>query len=384
MCSFFCDLLLLKCQETSPQASSNAFEVVLDRDLGYVGHVSKGRIMIFVPLSLLTSLLLTLVLVRFVMDRDLRQPAHRLFALLIGCYAVQSGLVSLRWGYGLLGAGLAAGFVAPLMPVVAYLAFAALGERLAGWRLWPLLLVALNWCVRFVAPLQADGVLLLTYLVFGVLLLAQAFRGTDTLSLSPLRSANRQVLAMGVTGATLMGAALTDVFIFVDFVRNDGANAALAVTLAQTLFGLLVGVAASFGRATGGAEAPQPATKPASATSEDAQIIEDLQRLFETEGLHRDEDLSLRRLARRLGLPDRKVSHAINRSGQSVSQFVNGYRINEACQKLTQSDETVLAISLASGFATKSNFNREFQRVTGMSPSRWRAQGRASDADPPE
>lgn len=27
------------------------------------------------------------------------------------------------------------------------------------------------------------------------------------------------------------------------------------------------------------------------------------------------------------------------------------------------------------GFSTKSNFNREFKRVTGLSPSEWRKQG---------
>ena len=33
------------------------------------------------------------------------------------------------------------------------------------------------------------------------------------------------------------------------------------------------------------------------------------------------------------------------------------------------------------GFSTKSNFNREFRRVTGMSPRQWRS-GSKSIADP--
>ena len=103
-----------------------------------------------------------------------------------------------------------------------------------------------------------------------------------------------------------------------------------------------------------------------------------LEALFAREALHRDEDLSLRRLARRLGLSDRRVSNAINRShGTSVSQYVNGHRVAAACRLLRESEDTILAVSLAAGFATKSNFNREFQRVMGMSPSVWRRQNRA-------
>ncbi|WP_366140180.1 AraC family transcriptional regulator [uncultured Marivita sp.] len=40
---------------------------------------------------------------------------------------------------------------------------------------------------------------------------------------------------------------------------------------------------------------------------------------------------------------------------------------------MKETNATVLAISLAVGFASKSNFNREFLRVTGVSPTQWRA-----------
>jgi AraC-like DNA-binding protein len=41
----------------------------------------------------------------------------------------------------------------------------------------------------------------------------------------------------------------------------------------------------------------------------------------------------------------------------------------------------VTTIMLDAGFQTKSNFNREFRRVTGTSPSLWRAA--QEDAQPP-
>ncbi len=81
----------------------------------------------------------------------------------------------------------------------------------------------------------------------------------------------------------------------------------------------------------------------------------------------------MRRLSRKLGLPDRSVSKAINKTqNMSVSQFVNQFRIKDACALLEQTDQSILQVSLAAGFLTKSNFNREFARITGQTPSQWR------------
>ena len=49
-----------------------------------------------------------------------------------------------------------------------------------------------------------------------------------------------------------------------------------------------------------------------------------------------------------------------------------GYRIAEACRLLTETDQPVTKIMFDVGFQTKSNFNGEFRRVTGMSPTAWR------------
>ena len=79
------------------------------------------------------------------------------------------------------------------------------------------------------------------------------------------------------------------------------------------------------------------------------------------------------RLARRAGLPARAVSGAVNRlTGGNVSQYVNGFRIGEACRLLADTEMSVTQAMLQSGFQTKSNFNREFLRVTGLSPVAWR------------
>jgi AraC-like DNA-binding protein len=75
----------------------------------------------------------------------------------------------------------------------------------------------------------------------------------------------------------------------------------------------------------------------------------------------------------------RGVSMAINRvSGLNVSQFVNNRRIREACRLLEKTDKPLTEIMFDCGFATKSNFNREFRRVTDRSPSQWRLLRRAA------
>jgi AraC-like DNA-binding protein len=60
-------------------------------------------------------------------------------------------------------------------------------------------------------------------------------------------------------------------------------------------------------------------------------------------------------------------------TGLSLSQYVNRLRINLASQTLMNEGSTSITdICFASGFTNLSNFNRQFLRQKGMSPSRFR------------
>jgi AraC-like DNA-binding protein len=112
----------------------------------------------------------------------------------------------------------------------------------------------------------------------------------------------------------------------------------------------------------------------------DQETLDALQALMQTRRPYRDPDLNLDRLARKAVLPMRQISAAINRAtGKNVSQYVNEFRIAEACALLLETDKPVTEIMLDVGFQTKSNFNREFRRVTNMTPVQWR-QSRAKSA----
>ncbi len=87
--------------------------------------------------------------------------------------------------------------------------------------------------------------------------------------------------------------------------------------------------------------------------------------------------LTIRQLAEELGLPEHQLRALINtRLGyKNFSAFLNGYRIDEARQRLAdpkQARSQVLTIALDAGFASLPPFNRAFREATGMTPSDYR------------
>ncbi len=115
---------------------------------------------------------------------------------------------------------------------------------------------------------------------------------------------------------------------------------------------------------------PLPA---ASSLEDDEAIAGRVDALMLEQHLYRDPDLTLERLARRAGIPARQISGALNRiHGRNISQIVNEYRVSDAKRRLVATRDSVTLVMLESGFGTKSNFNREFLRVTGMTPSSYR------------
>ncbi len=102
-------------------------------------------------------------------------------------------------------------------------------------------------------------------------------------------------------------------------------------------------------------------------------IANKIDTLLTTKDVFLDPDLTLDRIARKACIPARQISTAINQIyGRNISQVVNEYRIERAKKLLVTSDKTITQIYLDSGFQTKSNFNREFTRITQQTPSAFR------------
>ena len=88
------------------------------------------------------------------------------------------------------------------------------------------------------------------------------------------------------------------------------------------------------------------------------------------------------------GLPDlchlsgthfRRLFHAI--MGCSPLEYTQNMRVNYACRQLLSSDASILDISMRSGYDSISSFNRQFIRIVGMTPSRWRREYALSNSD---
>jgi AraC-like DNA-binding protein len=57
---------------------------------------------------------------------------------------------------------------------------------------------------------------------------------------------------------------------------------------------------------------------------------------------------------------------------RTVTEYVNELRVAYASRLLIESDASILAVSMDSGFGTASNFHRQFRQLKGMSPREYR------------
>lgn len=342
--------------------------------------------MIFVPLPFVVTLILALLAIRLVRSEEGGRH-HALFLALILAYAVQSVLVGLRWGYDLRAVlpfqAMLACFVAPL----AYVAFRSLTEdepRSGVARLWPhLVLPPLAVAGLFAWQPAPIGPLVVTvFLAYGAGLFWLARRGPDGLVGSRLDGALRSYRALVFTALALIGSAVMDVVISLDLDWTGGRNTPALIASFNVVALLVLGTAAAAADSAAPESSGQPPALPDTTATddtredmsvEDAGILTSLDTLMRERRLYTDADLDLGRLARRLVLPARRLSQAINRThGVSVSHYVNDLRIREAQRLLGETDLPVTRVMMEAGFLTKSNFNREFRRVTGTSPSAWR------------
>jgi AraC-like DNA-binding protein len=344
----------------------------------------------FLPLSFVVAILL-LVLFFAVLKNDDESasgiPRNIPFLALILLSAFQAFLSGLRWGYGIQEAMLVAPVGAALVPPLVYGGVVRLVRKSdasqslrLGLHALPAALVA----VLLVTWRGAiDLVLPAIFIGYAGAVLHLMRAGPDALRRTPFESAAPVYRALLFAAATLILSAALDLFVFLDFAWTQGRNAPTMVAIANLVALIILSIAgavAVHGRAP--AESEDDIRSPVEELG-DQETLGAIQALMETKRPYRDPDLNLDRLARKAVLPTRQISAAINRAtGKNVSQFVNDFRIVEACKLLAETDKTVTAIMLDVGFQTKSNFNREFRRVTDMTPVQWR-QSRANPASCP-
>ena len=107
----------------------------------------------------------------------------------------------------------------------------------------------------------------------------------------------------------------------------------------------------------------------------DAELFARIEYLMQTEGVYRQNDLTIERLAERLDTNRTYISRAINQqAGKTFSSYVNSYRIDEAVRRLSDVDDDTPLKALAQmlGYNHLQTFYASFQSAIGMPPSKYR------------
>ena len=316
-----------------------------------------------IPLPFLVSGVLVVVALRLLN----RPKQDRLFLIFVCACAIQTMLVGLRWNIGLNGVRFIQPLFAACLPILAYAAFVSLrGGAMSRWHLlWPAAVGVFWWEL----PAVMDLLLIVEFTAYGITILT--LRLPDEV-LTHVRIGNEWAISYARAGIAvlLLLSALSDTIVAISLSRGDGVVA--APVIAATLSVILLGVAGGLlGWATGAS--PGNTDLPLQADGEDVppETEEEQAILMQvetalSEGLYRDYDLTLERLARRTRIPARKISRAVNRFRQcSVSDLVNCYRTREAMRLLRESDLPVTQIMLDSGFQTKSTSTGPSRRLQG-------------------
>lgn len=325
--------------------------------------------------------------------------ARRLFTAAFAVIAAGTLLTGLRFGYGLQQLVALQRMIPLCVGPLIYLGFAALSRPAEA--MPPLVkghlgVAALAALVPQLLPVLRPGLDLLiaaSYLIYASLLLVLWRRGSEALTHAALQAVPG--LRHWMLGAcTLLLAMLVfDIGIAISFALQHAGQALALISYGSVLlmgFAVLAIVVLARRRAApvvvGPAQAsarpgadtrqsPEPAGIACDVDPDSLELEKAARLLLNKTRLYLDKGLTLDRLAKRLHVPARSLSRAINQTqAQNVSRYVNGFRASHAASLLATSDLSVTAITDQSGFLSRSNFYREFERIYGCSPKAYRAQ----------
>lgn len=339
--------------------------------------------MLAIPLPFVTALLLFVVgvLVRCRYPQSSQKP----FWFIILC-ALMVTMVGLRWTVDIALFRFLQPVLGASVPVMAWLCFSSAHRSKPNKHLIWLGPVAVLVCAslyQYLWPGVVDVLLILLYFGFGMALLMSSFGMPKFVRLTHL---SRVLVAERVVGGLLLFSALVDGVLSHDILMLNAQHTDVILSVSYlVLIPAIVGAVMVVSLSTPpeveidrSQSSPKDINLLATSLDEDnsqetAQIISKFDALMRQHQVFKDPDLSLDRLARKLGIPARKISSAINQTyQQNISKVINAYRIDHAKVLLKNSDEAITDIFLSSGFQTKSNFNREFSRITGQTPSEFR------------
>lgn len=319
-------------------------------------------------------MIIALLLAGFLIHRLVARETHATLLSLIAACALQSAVIALVHYYGLTGLRPFQPFFATFIPPIAWFAFARASGGEQHWRslarhgIGPALAIA---CL-IINPMLLDVLIPLSFAGYGAAMLLRMGQGADSLLHSRLQSGAMPLLAWRIIAVALIASAGCDVLIAFTLALGNSSAMLWLPSLVSSLSLLSLGVLGlSHAIESQRDEAAGEDGLSQADFERDQIIVARLDQYVQTHKSFTDPDLTLARLARKVVVPAKQLSAAINRvKGENVSRYINRQRIEEACRMLIEG-RSVTSAMLDSGFNTKSNFNREFLRVKGASPSQW-------------
>jgi AraC-like DNA-binding protein len=319
-------------------------------------------------------MIIAFLLFAFLAQRILKRETHVTLLALIAACATLSAIIALVQYYGVTAIRPLQPVLATMIPPLAWLAFiqAARGDAKPQDFLLHSSGVVLAILLLLLQPQLLDLLIPILFAGYGVAMMLRLVRGEDSLPHSRLESGTMPLLAWRIFAASLIASAATDVFIAYSLAAGQKGVLLWLPSLFSSLILLCLGVLSLSHAIESRHDDEGGDGNPSLEDAErDQSIIAKLDEYVQTHKPFLDPDLTLSRLSRKLLVPAKQLSTAINRSkGENVSRYVNRQRIEEVCRRLSEG-QSVTAAMLDSGFNTKSNFNREFLRVKGASPSKW-------------
>jgi AraC-like DNA-binding protein len=281
-----------------------------------------------------------------------------------------------------------AAWLQPLVAVIvapsAYLGFSALPQDLgSNWRR-PLLLGGLPIAFAQLAilanfPISADVFILGINSIYLVLIARLMRRQADDFIHVAPRALIIVRSAIKATIALLGMMVATDLSIVAASLFAGDAYTLTFLTAVSGVFTVFVFVVALIGAPMLLQVTKVAATKVEGPTDNDHATRAALDAFINDTHLYTYSNLTLARVARRLSVPVRNVSNAINNTtSENFSRYIKGFRIRHTQEALHETELSITEIMFETGFVSKSSFNTEVRRLTGKTPSQFRAERSAT------
>ena len=106
----------------------------------------------------------------------------------------------------------------------------------------------------------------------------------------------------------------------------------------------------------------------------DPSLLERITQSMQEEKLYTQTGLTIAGLAKHLSMQEYRLRRIINQQlkYRNFNQFLNNYRIEDACARLRESNTPISTIALDVGYASLSVFNKAFKERYGVTPTEYR------------